>query len=391
MTTISRFPHLATTAVHAGRADLRDLGVHALPIDLSTTNPLADVESGGAAYDNLCAGNRPRPGDSQVYARLWNPTVARFEEAVAALEGAEEAAAFASGMAALSALLTAIVAQGTPHVVAIRPIYGGSDHLLNSGLLGTDVSFVAAGDVAAAITPRTGLVILESPGNPTLDLVDISSVVAAAGDVPVLVDNTFATPVLQRPLEHGARFVMHSATKYLGGHGDAMGGVLVGDADLMSMVRPIRAITGGILHPLGAYLLHRGLATLPIRVARQQETAIAVATELAGHAAVARALHPSLPGQDPLGLLDRQMSGPGSVLAIELRGGYEAAATVAKRVRLITHAVSLGGVDTLIQHPAGLTHRPVVAGARPSEAILRISIGLEDPRDLLADLRQALS
>lgn len=390
MTTTSGH-QFATTAVHAGRADLTDLGVHALPIDFSTTYPLADVESGGAAYDQLCGGGRPRTGDSNVYARLWNPTVARFEDAVAALEGGEQAVAFATGMAAVAAVLTALAAKGTPHVVAVRPLYGGTDHLLATGLLGTEVTYARPDEVAAAITDRTGLVILESPGNPTLDLVDIRAVADAAGDVPVLVDNTFATPVLQRPLAHGARIVLHSATKFLGGHGDAMGGVLVGDADFAAMVRPIRAITGGILHPMGAYLLHRGLPTLPLRVEHQQRSATQIAAALAEHPAIRRVLHPSLPGQDPQGLIGRQMSGPGSVLAMELRGGYEAAATVAKRARLITHAVSLGGVDTLIQHPAGLTHRPVTAAAKPSDAILRLSVGLEDPGDLLADLDHALS
>ncbi|GAA1795570.1 PLP-dependent transferase [Nostocoides veronense] len=390
MTTTSA-THFATTAVHAGRADLTELGVHALPIDLSTTYPLADVEAGGAAYDQLCGGGRPRTGDSNVYARLWNPTVARFEEGVAALEGGQEAVAFATGMAAVSALLTALAAKGTPHVVAVRPLYGGTDHLLATGLLGTEVTYADADQVGAAITDRTGLVILESPGNPTLDLVDIRAVADAAGEVPVLVDNTFATPVLQRPLEHGARIVLHSATKFLGGHGDAMGGVLVGDAEIATMVRPIRAITGGILHPMGAYLLHRGLPTLPLRVEHQQRSATRISAALAEHPAVRRVLHPSLPGQDPKGLIGRQMSGPGSVLAMELRGGYEAAAAVAKRVQLITHAVSLGGVDTLIQHPAGLTHRPVTADAKPSDAILRLSVGLEDPGDLLADLDRALS
>lgn len=388
--TASSGPDLATTAVHAGRADLGELGVHALPIDLSTTYPLPDVVAGGAAYDRMAAGGRPETGDPLVYARLWNPTVARFEEGVAALEGGAEAVAFASGMAAVTALLLARAAAGKPHVVAIRPLYGGTDHLLATGLLGSEVSYARPHEVAAAVTERTGLVILESPGNPTLELVDIAAVVAAAGDVPVVVDNTFATPVLQRPLEHGARIVLHSATKFLGGHGDAIGGVVVGDADIAAMVRPIRAITGGILHPMAAYLFHRGLPTLPIRVERQQRSATIIAAALAEHPAIRRVMHPSLPGQDPLGLLGRQLSGPGGILAFEMAGGYEAALAVAKQVRLITHAVSLGGVDTLIQHPAGLTHRVVAPEARPDEGILRLSVGLEDPGDLIADLARAI-
>lgn len=388
--TASSGPDLATTAVHAGRADLGALGVHALPIDLSTTYPLPDVVAGGAAYDRMAAGGRPETGDPLVYARLWNPTVARFEEGVAALEGGAEAVAFASGMAATTALLLARAAAGKPHVVAIRPLYGGTDHILATGLVGTEVTYARPEDVAAAVTDRTGLVILESPGNPTLELVDIAAVVEAAGEVPVVVDNTFATPVLQRPLEHGARIVLHSATKFLGGHGDAIGGVVVGDAEIAAMVRPIRAITGGILHPLAAYLFHRGLPTLPIRVERQQQSATTIAAALSEHPGIRRVLHPSLPGQDPQGLVGRQMSGPGAILAFEMAGGYEAALAVAKQVRLITHAVSLGGVDTLVQHPAGLTHRVVAAEARPSEGILRLSVGLEDPGDLIADLMQAI-
>lgn len=382
-----------TVAVHAGRADLTELGVHAPPIDLSTTNPLGDVETGGSAYEHMAAGNPPRPGDPNVYARLWNPTVARFEDAVAALEGGEAGIAFASGMAAMSAVLLATVAAGRPHIVAVRPLYGGTDHILASGLLGTEVTFARAEEIGRAITPRTGLVVVESPGNPTLDLVDIAALVAAAGDVPVLVDNTFATPILQRPLALGAGLVLHSATKFLGGHGDALGGVVVTDAVTAARIRPIRAITGGVLNPFGAYLLHRGIPTLPIRVRAQQDSAIRIAAHLAGHPAIRRVYHPSQPGGDPMGLVGegRQMSGPGSLLAFELAGGYEAAATTAKRVRLITHAVSLGGVDSLIQHPAALTHRPVAAEAKPNDGILRLSVGLEDPGDLLADLENALS
>lgn len=388
--TAPRISSVDTLAVHAGRDDCADLGVHAPPIDLSSTGPLPSVEAGGAAYEHMAAGGVPRPGDSTVYRRLWNPTVARFESAVAMLEGAEQAVAFGSGMAALSACLVAAVAEGRPHVVAVRPLYGGSDHLLATGLLGTSMSWVTGDGVGDALRPDTGLVVLETPANPTLDLVDIATVVRAAGEVPVLVDNTFATPVLQQPLHHGAALVLHSATKFLGGHGDALGGVVATDGHRAAALRRVRAVTGGLLDPFSAYLLHRGLPTLPVRVRAQQATAQKVAAGLLGHPAVLRVLHPSLPGLDPLGLVGRQMSGPGSVLAIELAGGFSAAATVAESVRLATHAVSLGGVDTLVQHPAALTHRPVAAEARPRAGLLRLSIGLEDPDDLLADLHAAL-
>jgi methionine-gamma-lyase len=380
-----------TTAVHAGRHDLTGLGVHALPIDLSSTNPLPGITEGGDSYENLALGGRLEPGESAVYQRLWNPTVARLESAVAELEGTDDAIAFASGMAALTAVLIDAVRRGTPHVVAVRPLYGGSDHLLGTGMVGTSVTFVHPEQVAAAIRPDTGLVILESPANPTLELVDIRAVVEAAGDVPVLVDNTFATPVLQRPHDLGATWVLHSATKFIGGHSDALGGLVAADEDRVVALRQVRALTGGILNPMAAYLLHRGLPTLPLRVRAQQNTATMLAQHLIGHPAVERVLHPSLPGLDPLGLVGTQMTGPGSILAFELLGGFAAASAVAGSVRLMTHAVSLGGVDTLIQHPAALTHRPVPPESRPSAGLLRISAGLECVDDLVADLDKALT
>ncbi|GMA42051.1 trans-sulfuration enzyme family protein [Mobilicoccus caccae] len=379
-----------TTAVHAAREDLASLGVHVPPIDLSSTAPVPDVETGGDSYEHLAGGGVLEPGQSTVYQRLWNPTVARFEEALARLEGAEQSVAYASGMAALSAALLAIVQLGRPHVVAVRPLYGGSDHVLSTGLLGTSVTWAQADTVDAAITPDTGLVIVESPGNPTLELVDIAAVVRQAGTVPVLVDNTFATPVLQRPLDLGARMVLHSGTKFLGGHGDLLAGVIATDAEWAARLRAVRALTGGILHPLAAYMAHRGLQTLPVRVRAQQENATVVAAWLADRPEVHRVLHPGMPGTDPGGLLGRQMAGPGAVLAFDV-GDYEAAARVVDGVHLITHAVSLGGVDSLIQHPASLTHRPVAPKARPLPGVLRLSVGLEDPADLIADLEQALT
>ena len=379
---------LDTRSVHAGRDDLTALGVHVPPIDLSTTYPLPDVDSGGTSYDALAQGNGP-DGGSLVYQRLWNPTVARFEDALAELEHCDGAVAFGSGMAALTACLLAAVAAGRPHLVAVRPLYGGSDHLLSTGLLGTTVTWAEVTDVGSAVRADTGLVIVETPANPTVDLVDISAVVRQAGDVPVLVDNTFATPVLQQPARHGASLVLHSATKYLGGHGDVMGGVVAAGVEWVGRLRQIRAVTGGLLHPLAAYELHRGLQTLPVRVRAQQATAIKVADWLSAQPVVERVYYPGL--SDEQGLIGRQQAGPGAVLAFTLADGYPAAARVASSLRLITHAVSLGGVDTLIQHPAAVTHRLVAAEAKPADGLLRLSLGLEDPEDLTADLQQALS
>ncbi|WP_200891029.1 trans-sulfuration enzyme family protein [Arthrobacter sp. SPG23] len=376
-------------AVHAGRTGLTDQGVHAVPIDLSTTAPLPSVHDGGRAYEQMASGGMPLEGQSTVYQRLWNPTVARFEEGVAVLEGAPEAVAFATGMAALSAVLLATVAAGRKHVVAVRPLYGGSDHVLASGVLGTEVAFTTADGVRAALRPDTGLVMVETPANPSLELVDIAQLSRDADGVPVLVDNTFASPVLQQPLAHGATLVLHSATKFLGGHGDAMGGVVAASTEWTTRLRQVRAVTGGILTPWPAYLLHRGLATLPVRVRAQQATAHKVAAALAGHELVKAVHYPGLPECDPLGLVGTQMSGPGSLLAFELASA-EHAERVPAAVRMITHAVSLGGIDTLIQHPAGLTHRPVAAEARPLASLLRLSVGLEDAADIVADLLQAV-
>jgi len=381
---------IATLAVHAGRDDLAARGVHVPPIDLSTTSPLPGVEAGGDAYEALAAGGLPPGHGGHVYQRLWNPTVARFETALAQLEGAEQAVAFASGMAALTACLMSSVADGRPHVVAVRPLYGGSDHLLASGLLGTEVTWARPHLVAASIRDDTGLVLVETPANPTLELVDLRKLGADAGGVPVLVDNTLATPVLQRPVEHGATLVLHSATKYLGGHGDVVGGAVATNADWAARLRRLRAVTGGLMHPLAAYLLHRGLQTLPVRVLAQQENARVVAEWLANQPQIDRVYYPGFCGGDPAGLIGRQQSGPGAMVAFSVTGGFEAAARTAEACRLIEHAVSLGGVHSLIQHPASLTHRPVQAHARPHAAVLRLSVGLEHPDDVCADLEYAL-
>lgn len=385
------FQHLETLAVHAGMAGVSESGSHVPPIDLSTTNPLPSVEAGGDAYESLATGRDPEPGQTAVYQRLWQPGVARFEDALAQLERTTHAVAFASGMAALTACLISSVSRGLSHLVALRPLYGGSDHVLATGLLGTSVTWCTdTAEVIAAIRPDTGLVVLETPANPTCELVDIAQVVAAAGQVPVLVDNTFATPVLQQPAAHGARLVMHSATKFLGGHGDVVGGVVACDEEWAASLRQVRALTGGILHPFAAYLLHRGLRTLPVRVRAQQTSAAALADRLAAHDAVGAVHYPGRPGSDPHGVMGRQMHGGGALVALDLAGGYAAASAFVESCELATHAVSLGGVDTLVQHPASLTHRPVAPEARPAAGIVRVSVGLEHVDDLTVDLLQAL-
>jgi len=381
-----------TQAVHAGRSDLRELGVHALPIDLSTTYPMGEVAEGTACLDALVAGEAS--ATNPVYARLFNPTVARWEQSVAKAEGAQAAVAFSSGMAALTACILALKDRGN-HIVAVRPVYGTSDHLLQSGLLGNDISWVMADEVGDAVRSDTALVLIETPANPTVNLVDIESVVAQAGNVPVLVDSTFATPILQQPLAHGAAMVLHSATKFLGGHGDVIAGVIACPETWASKLRQIRVATGALLHPWGAYLLHRSMPTLKLRVERAQTVAGDLAQRLAADPRIGRVYYPGLPGGDQRGLLGRQMHGPGSILAFEVEGGSELAGALMKEVRLITPAVSLGSVDTLIQHPAALTHRVMPQADRDTCGIngrlLRLSAGLEDAEDLWADLDQALN
>ncbi|MFJ6698848.1 trans-sulfuration enzyme family protein [Streptomyces sp. NPDC091272] len=370
---------LATHAVHAGREDLAALGVHAVPLDMSTTYPCYDSRAEAARIDDF-AGTGARPEGPPVYARLDNPTTARFEDALARLEGTDSAVAFASGMAALTAVLLVRSSMGLRHVVAVRPLYGCSDHLLGAGLLGTEVTWVDRGDpagVAAAIRPDTGLVMVETPANPTLAEIDIAAVAEACGRVPLLVDSTFATPVLQRPAEHGARLVLHSATKYLGGHGDVLAGVVACDEEFARGLRQVRFATGGVLHPLAGYLLLRGLATLPVRMRAASANAAELARRLTADPRVARVHYPGLGG---------------AMVAFEVYGDPHA---VIGGVRLITPAVSLGSVDTLIQHPASISHRIVAEADRRaagvSDRLLRMSVGLEDVEDLWRDLCEALA
>ena len=257
------------------------------------------------------------------------------------------------------------------------------------------MTWTTADKVEQAVSADTAFVLIETPANPTLELVDIANVVHQAGDVPVVVDSTFATPVLQQPLEKGAAMVVHSATKFLGGHGDVIAGVVACSESLAARLRRVRVATGALMHPWAAYLLHRSLPTLKLRIERAQASAIELAEKLAAHPAVERVHYPGRQSGGQRDLLERQMSGSGCIVAFDVAGGYEVAAEVMKRVELITPAVSLGSVDTLIQHPAGLTHRVVSNSGRNSggigQALLRLSVGLEEVGDLWADLSGALT
>ena len=359
---------------------------------MATSARIDDLGQAAESFAHLAGGNRPQ-GHNPIYGRLHNDTVAAFEEAMMSVEGGDDAVAFGSGMAAITALLLSARDRGE-HVVATRPLYGGSDHLLNDGLTGLGVRWVDPSAVAQAVDEETALVLAETPANPTLDLVDIRALVMAAGDVPVVIDNTFATPVLQNPLKLGAKAVIHSATKYIGGHGDVIGGVVVGDGEWMKAVRQIRIGTGGLLHPMAAYLLRRGLGSLPVRMEAAQSTAKTLAIRLVEHEAVETVHFPGFPTCDPNGLVGTQMRGPGAMVAIDV-GDADRASRVMESVQLLTPAVSLGSTDTLIQHPALLTHQLMDEEAKEdagvSPGLLRISVGLEDVEDLWNDLDQALS
>ena len=264
--------------------------------------PDTELSSAINSIDRLNAGETQPT--NPIYSRLHNDTVAGFEQGLAELEDAESAIAFASGMAAITALLLAAKQSknGAGHVIAVRTLYGGTDSLLSSNLLGLPVTWLRAGDsIQQAIRPETALVWIETPANPTCDLIDISAVVTEANGIPVAVDSTFATPILQQPLRLGASYVVHSATKFIGGHSDVLAGVIACSAERARPIRKIRIQTGANLHPLAAYMLHRGLQTLDLRVRCAQENATFLATQLSAHSKVLHVHHPSL--NDPQSLI----------------------------------------------------------------------------------------
>lgn len=367
------------------------------PIGLPVYRTSAFVFDTAEDYADVL-GNR-KPG--YVYTRVDNPTVDAFGAAVAMFEGAEAAQCFASGMAAVSTVLLTFLSAGD-HVVAQSALYGGTYSMLAHVLprFGIETTFVGAvEEAAAAVRPETKLVYGETISNPTLVVADLPGLAAVAREagVPLVVDSTFATPVVCRPLEWGADVVVHSATKYFGGHTDATGGVAVGSAELMARVRALRTDLGGSMAPDEAFLLHRGMATLPLRVDRQCESALAFATALREHAAVA---YPGL-AEDPghelaTKLFDARRGSTryGAIVTIAPPGGRAEGQRMCDRLRLAHNATSLGGTVTKVSHVATTTHRQLDdealrnAGIAPSA--VRVSIGLEDPDDLVEDFVRAL-
>jgi cystathionine gamma-synthase/methionine-gamma-lyase len=328
-----------------------------------------------------------------------NPTITALEAKLADLEGAEAALAFSSGMAAEAAVFLAHARAGD-HVVCVGDVYGGTFELLGQDLprLGITTTFLLAseaGRIGEVLRPETRMVFFETPTNPLIDLIDIAAAKAAAGpDVLVVVDNTFASPVNQTPLALGADLVVHSATKYLGGHSDLTAGAVMGPADLVRPVWAARKNLGTVIAPPVAHLLQRSLRTLAVRVRAQNATATAVAGFLDAHPRVARALHPSLAAGEARSIRERQMTGDGGMVSFVLDAGTAGTSAVVDRLRLFAIAPSLGGVESLVTQPVTTTHHDLDEADRARRGIagglVRLSIGLEEPEDLITDLAQAL-
>ena len=339
--------------------------------------------------------------EGHIYSRNTNPTVAAFEEKVRILEGAEAATSFSSGMAAVSNTLFALLAPGD-RVVSARDTYGGTNQMFVDFLprIGIEVELCDTTDferIEAAIARGCRLVYLESPTNPTLKVMDIARISAAAHEAGALVvaDNTFATPINQNPLALGTDLVLHSATKFLGGHADALGGVLCGPAELIKTVYHYREITGASLDPMAAYLFVRSLKTLALRVRQQNENALTIARWLLEQTAVEAVNYPGLETHLHHDVAARQMQGFGGMLSFSLRGGFDAVKRVLPRLRLAHLAANLGAVETLAGVPATTSHVECTAEERAAmgipEGLVRYSVGIEDAQDLIADLEQAFS
>lgn len=383
---------LSTRAVHAGEPRT-PTGPLDAPIVLSSAFSFADAETAAGAFrgDN----------DAYVYGRWGTPTVEALEAKIAALEGGEAAVATASGMAAIAGTLLTLCRAGD-HVVAPRSMYGESARLLRERLprLGVTATFVDGTSIAAyadAIRPSTRVLYAETPANPVLAITDLAGVARLARDrgLVSVADNTFATPACQRPITLGVDVVVHSMTKALCGHGDAIGGVVVASAELVERVADtvVKGL-GAVLAPLNSFLIARGVRTLGLRMERASASALAIARWLVAREGVARVHYPGLAEHPGHAVAARQMAAFGSLLAFELEGGRPAGAALLDRVRLVAHAVSLGDVRSLVTHPASTTASTMPPDDRRaagiSDGLLRLSVGIEDVGDLIADLDQAL-
>ena len=374
----------ATRAIHAGQDPEPVTGAVTVPI-FQTATFAQDAVGQHRGYE---------------YARTGNPTRAALEQCLASLEDGARGLAFSSGLGAESAI-TYLLRSGD-HIVAHDDLYGGTSRLFNRLLagFGVEIDYVDAtepANVERALKPETRLVWIETPTNPLLRIVDIAAVadLAHRGGAWLVVDNTFASPYLQRPLDLGADIVVHSATKYLGGHSDVvLGAIVTRDAALDDRLRFIQNAAGAVPGPFDCWLVLRGLKTLAVRMRQHEANARAVARYLDAHPRVVRVLYPGLEDHPGHALAARQMRGFGGMIAAEVEGGKEAAFRVLSRTRLFTLAESLGGVESLIEHPAGMTHASIAPERRAaigiSDGLIRLSVGIEDEADLLADLESAL-
>lgn len=389
-------PAGSTEAVHAGIAKPRPHHTLAPSIAQTATYTFEDT----ADLERYMRGEDKDP-EREEYGRYGNPTVHEFEQRIAALEGAEDAVAFSSGMAAVSNALFTLTKAGD-HVVLFNDCYRRTRQLVSKviGRFGVESTLVPPGDVDAldaAIRPNTRVILAESPTNPLLycaDLAKIASTAKRHGRVRTVVDSTFATPINSRPLEYGIDLVIHSATKYLAGHNDVLGGVVTGPAHLVSLLRDTRGVLGAVLDPHAAFLIGRGLKTLGVRVERQNATAFAVARALERHPKVAKVYYPGLESHSTHAVARAQMRGFGGVVTFQVKGGREAASRVVDASKIGTIATSLGGVETLIEQPAIMNYSELssdeLAAIGIDPAMIRLSVGIEDTDDVVADLLSAV-
>ncbi|NLI75268.1 MAG: PLP-dependent transferase [Candidatus Riflebacteria bacterium] len=386
-------PGVDTQCIHAGQHPDKLFGGVSVPIYQSSTFAFESAAVGAARFSGA--------DDGYKYTRLGNPTTAALEECVAELEGGGKGLATASGMAAVSTTYLAFLGAGA-HLVSSDAVYGPSRTLAEKELarFGVESTYVDTSNldqVKKAIRPNTKVVYLETPGNPTLAISDIAACAKIAHNAGALlvVDNTFCSPVLQRPLDLGADVVLHSMTKYLNGHSDVVAGMLVTrSADLMGRMRRVLVQVGGTIDPHQAWLVLRGVKTLALRVRAAEESAMKLAADLEKHPAVAWVRYPGLKSHPQHALAKSQMSGFGSMISFELKGGVEAGRLLMDSVKLCVLAVSLGGVESLIQHPASMTHASMGPEARRAagitDGLVRLSVGIETYEDLRADLWNAL-
>lgn len=385
--------HAPDTVVVHGGVDHYEHGPVTPPIYQTSTFAFRDVAHGAALFAGTERG--------YIYSRMGNPTVEALERCVAALEGGFGALACSSGMAAVHTVFTALLNEGD-HVVCSEAVYGPTCTLLETvfNRFGVRATMVDTSDLAAvrgALRDNTKVVFIETPANPTLTITDLAAVgkLAHARGAKVVVDNTFMSPLLQQPFRWGADVVVHSLTKFLNGHADVVGGMIVArDEAQCAAFRKVLNQLGGVLPPFESFLVHRGIKTLALRMQRHCENALKVARFLEAHSAVEWVRYPALKSHPQHDIAARQMRCGGGVVSFELAGGLEAGAGLMNAVRLCRLAVSLGGVETLIQHPASMTHASMGAEARRqahiTDGLVRISVGIEDPNDIIADLTQAL-